>query len=286
MTCTNAQITKIRTVLAKLPDDKYRRRGLTHDQLELWICQRVEYEIVSRCWEALHKGLNNPLPKLVEEKLIAPFDSKICGLLTERYQYLWQLIFLSEAYVKEVSACLGMSYPFNSALDLFRHIVQEQSARGFKRCLEPYVEIPASESEAQLRKDVKTLRAGLPKLPMQQLSMQPNASQVNDLLNGLKAKFGSRFWTTYAWCVWDVLAQYRRDIKRNVTAYDDVTAEIARLSAGKLRRTKSIAWKNGHKGVGQRGGYYHFPDSSARQTDVFSDLDFNQEIISQICNIP
>lgn len=281
MICTNAQITKIRRLLAKLPDDKYRERNLTRDQLHLWITHRSIQELIAKCWEALHKGLDNPLTALLDAEPKWQTTYELCWLSALYYQRLWELILLSEADLRRIAGQLELSYPFNSALELFEHIVQKKINADFEVCLQPYKEISSPKYEAKLRRAAKTLERGVSTVSGQ----RKKDVQLNGIVNDLRPRWKDHYWAMYTWCLCDFLAQSRSDIRLAVKGCDAVAVEMAKLKANGLHHTQSIAWKNGQRGFGQKGGSYFFPDPSVEQDDCFSYLDLDQDITSQVFNI-
>jgi len=126
---------KLTRFLVKLPSESLKQLARTEDQIDHWRFCQGSNRMVADCWLARITFSNDPLANLLEIGQINESVYETVHATARFFHSLWGVIYVGEKYIKKE---LGATYPFKSAFELFKEVLQVWHDNKFKICLEPY----------------------------------------------------------------------------------------------------------------------------------------------------
>ena len=236
---------KITRCLADLPPGLLVALIKTKDQMDYWIALKHHYANVSKCWEALHSGRNDPLDPLLKSGEINKNDYDHVWLTVDFYERMWELIQISFRFVKPELKRLELECAPESAAELFGALLFDAAVAEFTPCLNGYVELPARKPPEEYRMASK-LRKGEILLP-HEITRLYSLGEKQHLL------------TIVLFATCNKKATNRQPVlKARLEAVYTALFNLSDKKAALRREGGSIAWKDGNLGRGDKDGTYKF----------------------------
>jgi hypothetical protein len=254
---------QITSIFGALPKEDLISLESTLDQLHYWLLHRFTYIAVAAAWIAKREGEDDPIEPFVKSGQLSKNDHDRIWALAYWYECLQGVIYWVEPLIRERFAKTGCEYPFENRIELFAHLLREQTTGEFSVCLDKYKEIPGGKNQSQYKFLAEHLR-GEPLNESQEKELGLFVQPTNKGLKAFTDKVLYNLKTTkYPWFLL-VLAVARKgatrrnsQLKRELKNFDEATAELFSKEAIHHRIQGGCRWNNGVKEEGSRyGGKY------------------------------
>jgi len=244
----DAEVVLASAILRTFPRAEFLQLVKTLDQFHHWLRLRYHQYLVSRCFLALHKGWDDPLAPPLESGQLSHEDYQMAWSITRLYWRIWELVQLSERFVRKQFDIAQVAYPFSCALDLFAQILAEDIDSTFSICLKPYKEM-SSEKLVKVYRAMAKARRG------EALSF--GEQYQLDKLEALFKDRPRRQWLCFLVAVAQRHSKGSRGrlLKSALEDFHKAMADVCDVQATDWRKSGSFRWNNGVVSKGKPGGY-------------------------------
>jgi len=243
------------TFLEKLPDESLLKAAKTHQQTDYWERRRNSNYLLAQCWKARFSDGNDPLIEGLEKGELDPLIYEATWISVDYWETVWGLCQLGERYLKAAAKEAKVKYPFNSAHELFRHILSYSENGLYSECLRPYSqEYSMKEIKKMCRLEIKKSKEGL----------NPIENKTLDTLINKYARPENQKWKRLLLFYCRKNSKHNYAISLKVENYDKNTERRSRLALTMTNRRdpttnsfpRSFVWKNGEQLNGNPQGTY------------------------------
>lgn len=163
-----SSVTTIIQHLIALPDESFKEIELTPDQQWFWEMMRDKSALMGIHWYSILRLENDPLPGLVELRVIKESERISITAYVDFLQRLWELVHSAEPHVRKVYESKNIEYPFAeygkySSACLCIQIIQDLVNGQFEKSFASYQEFSLRDI-AKLARHVQEPETKLQKL--------------------------------------------------------------------------------------------------------------------------
>lgn len=280
----NEILEQIAQVIETLPSEHLLHHAKTQDQIDEWHTIRKGNSIIAECWRSeFIKRNGDPLTGSLDNEEIDQLKYDGIWLLVRQYKALWDLVQLTEPYVKQLhsklQACLSLddedsaqlpkeflkyfgyilqkSYIFDSPYQLFAEILKETEKDRFLSCLKyQYVSVPKGQA------GFKQIKESFNKVMPDEFYARLNPIEAQKLKNNFPGESFSVSWMPMTLLASQCVAPSKPEVREKLIEFNNLTVEMCDLGITACRKrgsktwpkVRSFAWKNGKKLYGSKAG--------------------------------
>lgn len=241
--------------LTRLPSEMFLACDLTEHQLKYWLTMRDRTCLEGAYLYTLLSGLNDPLPELVEKRMITEWERQTVIKQSNFYMRFWELVQTTEPHVRRAWLDAGLDYPLESAgmysaAYLFSSVLRNLIDSKFKESLNTYfnctvkdINLVAADTQGKIKQPQKKHQA--------RIAAKKLTQGQDEVINLLE------------FC--DYMARKDDVIKMRLEWFNAASSELVEHLESASKRTRntsqsqklrSYVWHDGVLKYGQEGGTY------------------------------
>lgn len=239
--------------LATLPDEKYIELAKTGDQIELLGGLKRLTDLCVQYWASILAFRNDPLESLVTAGDITVDDYKWTINTVDVYKQLWELIQVSEKYVKNEIEIKGGTYPWTgiySAAGMMATILSDWVDSKARAFLAPYYKASAKDS-VLVAEFAKQVIAGANLAQSNRIKPILSATGVNKLSYGAA-------WFLFVRLVAEKKAKRDSIVRSKLQALDIALINLADGEITEKKRKRGTAKRPKVRSFEIRQGFVHY----------------------------